>query len=100
MMKKLRVGILGGTGMVGQRFVTLLANHPWYEVTTIAASERSAGKIYREAVDGRWAMAEDIPDHIADLVVKNVIELDTISDAVDFVFCALDMNKDAIRALE
>ncbi len=99
-MKKLNVGILGGTGMVGQRFVMLLANHPWFEIVTIAASERSAGKTYREAVSGRWAMVEGIPTHVADWVVKNVTEIDAIVDEVDFVFCALDMNKDATRALE
>jgi aspartate-semialdehyde dehydrogenase len=99
-MEKLRVGILGGTGMVGQRFVTMLANHPWFDIGMVAASERSAGKTYREAVSGRWAMAEEIPSHIAERVVKNVNEIDTIADEVDFVFSSVDMDKEAVRTFE
>jgi aspartate-semialdehyde dehydrogenase len=99
-MRKLRVGILGATGMVGQRFVTMLAHHPWFEIVTVAASERSAGKTYCEAVDGRWAMMADIPPNIAELVVKNGIEIDPIADEVDFVFSAVKMDKEATRAFE
>ncbi len=99
-MQKLRVGILGGTGMVGQQFVSLLADHPWFEVVSAAASERSAGKPYREAVKGRWVMKRDIPPGVADLVVRNVTEIDRIAGEVDFVFSALDMDKGAIKALE
>jgi aspartate-semialdehyde dehydrogenase len=106
-MRKLRVGILGGTGMVGQRFVTMLANHPWFELAIVAASERSAGKTYGEALGGRWTMEEAIPANITDLVVKNVMEIDAIASAVDFVFDAVDIktptggsDKEAVRALE
>ena len=99
-MRKLRVGVLGGTGMVGQRFITLLADHPWFEVVTVAASERSAGKPYREAVKGRWVMKRDIPSATADLIVRNVTEIERIAGEVDFVFSALDMEKEAIKALE
>ena len=100
MDKKLRVGILGGTGMVGQRFVTLLADHPWYEVTEIAASPRSAGKTYEEAVGGRWKMDVPIPEAAKNIVVKNVNEIDAVTKDVDFVFSAVDMSKDEIRAIE
>ena len=86
--------------MVGQRFVTLLDGHPWFTVVSVAASPRSAGKSYREAVDGRWTHKDTIPDGVADLVVRNVDEIDAISSEVDFVFSALDMEKDAIRNLE
>ena len=99
-MNKLRVGVLGGTGMVGQQFITLLADHPWFDVTTVAASHRSAGKTYREAVAGRWVMTKDIPSSVGDTVVKNVTEFDRIEDEVDFVFSALDMDKEEIRSLE
>ena len=106
-MKRLRVGILGGTGMVGQRFVTMLVGHPWFEIVTVAASERSAGKTYHEAVAGRWAMAENLPIQIADLVVKEVMEVDTVADEIDFVFDATDIknttgssDKEKTRALE
>ena len=99
-MDRLRVGVLGGTGMVGQRFVTLLACHPWFEVVSIAASPRSAGKTYREAVEGRWAMSADIPDGVADLIVRNVSEIDAVAGEVDFVFSALEMDKQAIQDLE
>jgi len=91
-MERLRVGILGGTGMVGQRFVAMLEDHPWFEIVTVAASERSAGKTYREAVEGRWAMAEDLPVHIAELVVREVMEVDAVADEVDFVFDATDIK--------
>jgi aspartate-semialdehyde dehydrogenase len=99
-MEKLRVGILGATGMVGQRFVHLLGNHPWFEVFAVAASPRSAGKTYAEAVAGRWAMPSEIPSAIADLVVGDVQDVETLSREVAFVFSALDMDKQAIRDLE
>ena len=99
-MDRLRVGVLGGTGMVGQRFVILLADHPWFDVVSVAASPRSAGKTYREAVAGRWAMAADIPAGVADLVVRNVTEIDAVAGEVDFVFSALEMEKQDIQDLE
>ena len=93
-MEKLRVGILGATGMVGQRFIDLLKNHPWYEVVVVAASPRSAGKKYSEAVEGRWKMDDPIPEGVKDLVLKNVNEVEEIAAEVDFVFSAVDMSKD------
>ena len=100
-MKKYKVGILGGTGMVGQRFVTLLQGHPWFDLTVIAASARSAGKPYGEAVKGRWAMPTPLPDHVAALPVYDATaDLAFIAGSVDFVFCAVDTKKDEIRALE
>ena len=86
MEKKLRVGILGATGMVGQRFISLLENHPWFEVTTVAASPRSAGKTYEEAVGGRWKMTTPMPEKVKNLVVMNVNDVDAVSKTVDFVF--------------
>lgn len=100
MNKKLKVGILGGTGMVGQRFVTLLDNHPWFEVVSIAASERSAGLTYSNAVEGRWKIDLQIPENVKNIVVRNVIEISKIADEVDMVFCAVDMKKDEIKELE
>ncbi|MDD7114455.1 MAG: aspartate-semialdehyde dehydrogenase [Lachnospiraceae bacterium] len=100
MEKKLRVGILGGTGMVGQRFISLLENHPWFEVTTIAASPRSAGKTYEEAVGGRWKMKTPMPEAVKSIVVMNVNEVEKVAAEVDFVFSAVDMSKDEIRAIE
>ena len=100
MSEKLRVGILGGTGMVGQRFISLLENHPWFEVTTIAASERSAGKTYEEAVGGRWKMDTPMPEAVKKIVVMNVNEVEKVAAEVDFVFSAVDMSKDEIRAIE
>ena len=99
-MEKLRVGILGATGMVGQRFIDLLNNHPWYDVVVVAASPRSAGKKYSEAVEGRWKMDNPIPDSVKDLVLKNVNEVEEIAAEVDFVFSAVDMSKDEIKAIE
>ena len=99
-MKKLKAGVLGATGMVGQRFVSLLEDHPWFEVSMVAASPRSAGKTYREAVAGRWTLTADIPMNTADLTVRNVNEVDAIADQVDFVCSALDMEKEDIRDLE
>ena len=100
MNEKLRVGILGGTGMVGQRFISLLEDHPWFEVTTIAASPRSAGKTYEEAVGGRWKMKTPMPEKVKGIVVMNVNEVDKVAAEVDFVFSAVDMSKDEIKAIE
>jgi len=98
--RKLKVGVLGGTGMVGQRFVALLENHPWYEVTLLAASASSAGKSYAEAVAGRWAMKAPVPAAAAALTVQNASDVPRIAEQVDFVFCAVDMPKDDTRKLE
>lgn len=100
MSVKLKVGILGGTGMVGQRFISLLENHPWFEVTTIAASPRSAGKTYAEAVGDRWKMPTPMPEAVKDIVVLNVNDVEMVASKVDFVFSAVDMSKDEIRAIE
>ena len=100
MSEKLKVGILGGTGMVGQRFISILENHPWFEVTTIAASPRSAGKRYEDAVGDRWKMTTPMPEAVKDIIVKNVNEVSEVASQVDFVFSAVDMTKDEIRAIE
>lgn len=100
MSEKLKVGILGGTGMVGQRFISLLENHPWFEVTLVAASPRSAGKTYEEAVGGRWKMTTPMPEGVKKLIVKNVNEVEQVASQVDFVFSAVDMSKDEIKAIE
>lgn len=100
MSDRLKVGILGGTGMVGQRFISLLENHPWFEVTAIAASPRSAGKTYEDAVGGRWKMQTPMPEAVKKIIVKNVNDVEEVSSAVDFVFSAVDMTKDEIRAIE
>ena len=100
MSEKLRVGILGGTGMVGQRFISILENHPWFEVTTIAASPRSAGQTYEQAVGGRWKMTTPMPEAVKNIVVKNVNEVEAVASEVDFVFSAVDMTKDEIKAIE
>lgn len=100
MSEKLQVGILGGTGMVGQRFISLLENHPWFEVKVIAASPRSAGKTYKEAVGDRWKMTTPMPEAVKDIVVMNVNEVEKVAAEVDFVFSAVDMTKDEIRAIE
>ena len=100
-MKKYKVGIIGATGMVGQRFATILADHPWYDVVVLAASSRSAGKTYKEAVGNRWRIADPMPEKMADLVIKDATaDINEIASMVDFVFCAVDMKKDEIRALE
>ncbi|SCP95157.1 aspartate-semialdehyde dehydrogenase [Anaerobium acetethylicum] len=100
MDQKLKVGILGGTGMVGQRFVSLLENHPWFEVVTVAASPRSAGKTYEEAVGSRWKMTTPMPEAVKGLIVKNVNDVEEVAAGVDFVFSAVDMTKDEIKAIE
>ncbi len=100
-MKHFNVGIIGATGMVGQRFATLLENHPWFEVKALAASPRSAGKTYEEAVGSRWAMQVPMPEKMKKMVVFNAVEdIEKIGELVDFVFCAVDMKKDEIKALE
>lgn len=100
MNRKLKVGLLGATGLVGQRFVTLLKDHPYFEVTVVAASKRSAGKTYFSTVNDRWKMNIPMPEYIKDFVVKDVYEIDTISKEVDFVFCAVDMDKAEIKKIE
>ena len=100
-MKKYNVGIIGATGMVGQRFATILADHPWFNVTLLAASARSAGKTYEEAVGERWRIADPMPESLKNLVIKDATaDMEEIAKSVDFVFCAVDMKKDEIRALE
>ncbi|MGN1047931.1 MAG: aspartate-semialdehyde dehydrogenase [Eubacteriales bacterium] len=99
-MNKLRVGIIGATGMVGQRFLTLLENHPYFTVTALAASARSAGRSYAEAVDGRWKMKTPIPEEYRNMPVMDASKIDDVAKLVDFVFCAVDMKKEEVRALE
>lgn len=100
-MKQYQVGIIGATGMVGQRFIALLENHPWFEIKLLAASPRSAGKTYAEAVGTRWAMKTPMPEKVKGLIVMDATaDVQTISSQVDFVFCAVDMKKDEIKALE
>ncbi len=100
-MEKYKVGVIGGTGMVGQRFITLMEHHPWFELAVIAASPRSAGKTYQEAVGSRWAMDTPIPAQARDMVVMNAeADVEKITSMVDFVFSAVDMKKEEIRALE
>lgn len=100
MEKKLKVGILGATGMVGQRFIALLENHPWFQVVTVAASPRSAGRTYEEAVGDRWKMTTPMPEAVKKLVVMNVNEVEKVAAGIDFVFSAVDMTKDEIKAIE
>ena len=100
MEKKLKVGVLGATGMVGQRFISLLENDPWYEVVTVAASPRSAGKTYEEAVGDRWKMTTPMPEAVKKLTVMNVNEVEKVAASVDFVFSAVDMTKEEIKAIE
>ncbi len=100
-MQKYAVGIVGGTGMVGQRFVTLIAGHPWFELKVIAASARSAGKTYEQAVGTKWAMESPLPNCAKDIIVMDAVaDCEKIAGMVDFVFCAVDMPKDEIKALE
>ncbi len=100
MSNKVRAGIVGATGMVGQRFITLLENHPYFEITALVASPRSAGQKYEEAVGNRWKMQNPIPESVKDMVVMASDNIEEISKLVDFVFCAVDMKKDEIKALE
>lgn len=100
-MKTYNVGIIGATGMVGQRFILLLANHPWFKIKVLAASPRSAGKPYKEAVGAKWSMTSPIPENVENIVVKDATaDKEEIAASVDFVFCAVDMKKDEIKALE
>ena len=100
-MKNYKVGIIGATGMVGQRFALLLENHPWFKVTALAASPRSAGKTYKEAVGERWLLDKPMPESMKGIVVMDATaDIEKIASAVDFVFCAVDMKKDEIKALE
>lgn len=100
MKKEFNVGIIGATGMVGQRFITLLDNHPWFKIKLLAASARSAGKKYADAVGAKWAMDTEIPDYIKEMVVYDASDVENVAKEVDFVFCAVDMKKDEIKALE
>ena len=100
-MKKYKIGIIGATGMVGQRFITLLFDHPWYDIEVLAASPRSAGKTYSEALGDRWVMKAEMPEKIKDMIVLDATsDIEKIAGLVDFVFCAVDMKKDEIKALE
>ncbi|MEG0178225.1 MAG: aspartate-semialdehyde dehydrogenase [Oscillospiraceae bacterium] len=99
-MKEFNVGVVGATGMVGQRFVSLLENHPWFHLVAVAASPRSAGKSYAEAVGNRWAMPSPMPNEAKNLIVMDASDVKAVADKVDFVFCAVDMKKDEIKALE
>ena len=100
-MKQYHVAVIGATGMVGQRFVTLLQNHPWFQVTTLAASSHSAGKTYEQAVGSRWMMSTPIPEQVRSIIVKDAVaDAEEIARSVDFAFCAVDMKKEEIRALE
>lgn len=100
MKKEFNVGIIGATGMVGQRFITLLDGHPWFKIKLLAASARSAGKKYADAVGAKWAMDTDIPDYVKEMVVYDASDVEAVAKEVDFVFCAVDMKKDEIKALE
>ena len=99
-MKKYKVGVIGATGMVGQRFALLLANHPWFEISALAASQRSAGKTYEEAVQGRWLMSEPLPEALKNIPLEDAANVQALADKVDFVFCAVNMPKPATRELE
>ena len=100
MEKQYKVGIVGATGMVGQRFITLLENHPWFKLTVLAASGRSAGKTYEEAVGPRWAMTSPMPESVKKMVVLDASKVEEVASQVDFIFCAVNMPKDEIKALE
>src|SRR5579864_635380 len=100
MSKALKVGVLGATGMVGQRFVSLLEAHPWFRVSVVAASPASRGKRYGEAVSGRWVMPKPAPAHVESLIVRDASDVASVADDVDLVFSAVDMTKDETRALE
>ena len=100
-MKHFKVGIIGATGMVGQRFATLLEDHPWFEVCALAASSRSAGKTYEEALGTKWCMKKPIPEKFRNMIIMDAEkDVEKIASMVDFVFCAVNMNKDEIKALE
>ena len=99
-MSKMKVGVIGATGMVGQRFLTLLENHPYFEVSVLAASARSAGKTYAEAVGDRWKLSAPIPEVYRDMVVLDAVQIEEVGKQCSFVFCAVDMKKEEIKALE
>ena len=100
-MKRYKVGVIGATGMVGQRFITLLDTHPWFDIAVLAASPRSAGKKYKDALGSRWVMKKEMPEYVGEMTVMDADnDVEKIAQAVDFVFCAVDMKKDEIRALE
>ena len=99
-MKRFKVGIVGATGMVGQRFVMLLENHPWFEIALLSASSNSAGKSYKDAVGSRWAMEKPMPQSVADMKVLDASDTNAAKDIVDFVFCAISLDKGATKALE
>ena len=99
-MAKLRVGVIGATGYVGQRFISLLDDHPWFECVAVVASPRSAGKPYAEAVEGRWKIDCEMPSYVKDMIVESTDDIEKVCEKVDFVFCAVDIKKDEIRALE
>ncbi|MDR1017271.1 MAG: aspartate-semialdehyde dehydrogenase [Lachnospiraceae bacterium] len=100
MEKKIKVGILGATGMVGQRFISLLNNHPWFQIVTLAASPRSAGKRYEDAVGDRWRIEVPMPKEVKDMIVHDVMDVEGVANTVDMVFSAVDMSKDEIKAIE
>lgn len=97
---KRRVGIVGATGMVGQRFLSLLENHPWFDVKVVAASAKSAGKTYQEAVGDRWKLSTPMPEFVKDMVVIDANDVEKVASEVDFIFCAVDMKKEEIKELE
>jgi len=97
---KLKAAVVGGTGMVGQRFITLLENHPWFEVTAVAASAGSAGKTYEEAVSGRWKLPLALPESMKPIMVQDASHIEDIASEADLIFCAVDMKKDEVAALE
>ena len=99
-MKQYKVGVVGATGMVGQRFITLLENHPWFKLTALAASARSAGKTYEDAVGSRWLMKTPMPEAVKKMVVLDASKVEEVAAQVDFVFCAVNMKKDKIKVLE
>lgn len=99
-MKEFQVGVVGATGMVGQRFISLLENHPWFRLVAVAASPRSAGKTYEEAIGSRWAMPTPMPEAVKKMVVMDASDVEAVTKKVDFVFCAVDMKKEEIKALE
>ena len=99
-MEKCKVGVIGATGMVGQRFLTLLENHPYFEVTALVASPRNAGKTYEEALDGRWKMTTPLPEKYKNMTIISSEDIETVKSLVSFVFCAVNMKKDEVKALE
>lgn len=99
-MQKIKAGIIGATGMVGQRFITLLDNHPYFEISVLAASPRSAGKTYAQALGNRWKLKTPMPESVKDMIIYDASDVATVAGMCDFVFCAVDMKKDEIKALE